>query len=259
MNEEKLARFEANIERLVENTFANFFGKKVRAQDIALQLARAMEDGTRQSRVDDPRLLAPDHYVIQLSPPIFTYLNQHQPTLAQALSQHLVTLATQVGYRLTNVPIVELTASTMLDGAQLQVSALHSNRPENSTAGMQRVEIPSMREERSVNAHLLINSERALHLHETVINIGRASDNDVMLDDPYVSRYHLQLRRRFGSFILFDVHSQGGTFVNGVSVKEYRLQSGDVIQLGRTSIVYMEDSPLDDAQLSQTDSLEPLL
>lgn len=264
MNEEKLARFEANIERLVENTFASFFGKRVRAQDIALQLARAMEGGVRPSSAADARLIAPDHFVIQLSPAIHTYLTQHQPLLPQALSQHLVTLATQVGYRMTNAPIVELAASDTLDGARVIVTAAHSNRPENSTAGMQRVEVPVAQEQRRFSAHLLINSERAVRLHDPIINIGRARDNDIILDDPYVSRHHVQLRQRFGTFMLFDVRTQsgsrgqGGTLVNGVAVREHRLQSGDVVQLGRTSIVYMEDAASDDPQLPQTDALEPL-
>lgn len=259
MNEEKLARFEANIERLVESAFANFFGKKVHAQDIALQLARSMEDSVKPGSYEDPRPLAPDYYAIQLNPQIYNYLAQSQPTLQQSLSQHLVMLATQIGYRLANVPIVQLFPQTALDRAQLIVSATHTDRPENSTAGLQRVEIPARQDNPVINAQLLVNSEKAIRLDEPIVNIGRAHDNDIILDDPFVSRHHLQLRRRFGSFTLFDVHSQGGTFVNGVRVKEHRLQSGDVIQVGRTSIVYMEDTPTDEPPLSQTDSLEPLV
>lgn len=264
MNEEKLARFEANIERLVESAFANFFGKKVYAQDIALQLARSMEDRSRPGDAGDPRPIAPDYYAIELNPYICTYLTEQQPGLQQSLSQHLVMLAAQTGYRLTNIPIVQLLSQASLERNQIVVAATHTNRPENSTVGMQRVEIqqkPASSSTTNLKAQLLVNSERAIALDSQtdLINIGRQQDNDVVLDDPYISRHHIQIRRRFHEHILFDIHSQGGTFVNGVRIKEHRLQSGDVIQIGRSHIVYLQDPPPDDTQLAQTDAFEPLV
>ncbi|HEX2623041.1 MAG TPA: DUF3662 and FHA domain-containing protein [Phototrophicaceae bacterium] len=259
MNEEQLARFEANIERLIESAFANFFGKKLRAQDIALQLARAMEDNVLSPDNDrDDRPLAPDAYLIRLHPQICGILIESYPGLPQKLSQHLVMLASQTGYRMANVPLIELIADDDIDHHQLKVIASHTNRPENSTAGMQKVPIPEPTSA-TLRAFLMINGERSVYLELDVVNVGRSRDNDIVLDDAYVSRHHLQLRRRFGSYMLFDVHSQGGTFVNGVRVKEHQLQSGDVIQSGRTQLVYLEDNPPDDSQLPQTDILDPVI
>jgi hypothetical protein len=255
MNEERLARFEANIERLIENAFTAFFGQKVRAQDIALQLARAMEEYAMANGAGEPT--APDHYVIRLNPHIHAHLNQYYPSLSQSLGQHMLILATQTGYQLNNVPLVECVADPALDKAQVFVTARHTPRPHSSTAGLQRVQIPA-HDDHQIRAHLIINSDTSIPLEEEIINIGRQRDNDIVLSDIYVSRHHLQLRRRFGTYHLFDVQSRGGTVVNGVMVKEHRLQSGDVIDIGRSRLIYMEDSPPDDAQLSQTDSLEPL-
>ena len=181
------------------------------------------------------------------------------PALRQKLSQHLVILAAQTGYRLANVPVIELVSDESVDKNQLMVAAAHTERPENSTAGMQKVAIPVQPSNQPLNAFLLINAERTVKLDQAVINVGRSRDNDIILDDPYVSRHHLQLRNRFGSYMLFDIHSQGGTFVNGVPVKEHRLQTGDVIQSGRTQLVYMEDTPQDDSLLPQTDTLDPII
>jgi hypothetical protein len=255
MNEEQLARFEANIERLVESAFANFFGKKVRAQDIALQLARSLEDGVR--RGNDQRSIAPDLYTIRLHPQIHSYLTHSQPGLQQKLCQHIVILASQVGYTLLNTPIIELVSDPQLENNMLVVTAGHTDRPENSTVGMRPVAMPAPDLEKPLSAFLLINATRSVRLEQDILNIGRYRDNDIILDDPYVSRHHLQLRRRFGVYMLFDVHSQGGTFVNGVRVKEHQLRSGDVIQIGKSQLVYMEDSPQDDFPLAQTDALDP--
>ncbi len=260
MNEELLSRFEANIERLVENAFANFFGKKIQAHDIALQLARAMEQGVRVRHGADHRPFAPDVYQISLSSPIYEYLTANHPTLAQKLSQHVITLATQTGYRLLNTPAIEFVSDPSMERNHIAVQAVHSDKPENSTAAMQRVMIPVRTEHSDVNAYLLVSSDRSFRLDKDIINIGRYRDNDIILDDPYVSRHHLQLRKRFGKYMLFDVHSQAGTFVNNVRVREHQLQAGDVILLGKSQLIYMEDVSHDeDDPLSQTDTLDPVV
>jgi hypothetical protein len=261
MNEELLSRFEANIERLVENAFANFFGKKIHAQDIALQLARAMEQGIRVQKDEDPRPFAPDLYRISLSPQIYQYLVNSHPSLSEKLSQHIVMLATQTGYRLLNTPSIDFVSDAAIERNHVVVTAAHSDRPENSTAAMQRVMIPVQTEHPEVDAYLLVSSDRSFRLDKDIINIGRYRDNDVILDDPYVSRHHLQLRKRFGKYMLFDVHSQAGTFVNNVRVREHQLQPGDVILLGKSQLIYMEDVPHDDDEdlLSQTDTFDPVV
>lgn len=66
-------------------------------------------------------------------------------------------------------------------------------------------------------------------ISEAVVTIGRDLDNDIILDDPHVSREHAQLRRRYGQYILYDLDSTGGTRVNGRPVREAPLEVGDVI------------------------------
>ena len=97
MKEQHIARLEAQLERLVESAFTHFFGKKIRAQDIAVQLARAMENGIEASSTDDTRPLAPDQYVIYMNPDVCQHLFERQPALPQVLSQHTVELASNAG------------------------------------------------------------------------------------------------------------------------------------------------------------------
>src|SRR5262245_23325746 len=108
MNEQHIARLEAQLERLVESTFAHLFGKRIRAQDIALQLARAMEQSAVSDSSNDIRAIAPDHYAILMPSIMRQQLLQNQPALAQLLSEHLVELAMNAGYRLNTQPIVEI-------------------------------------------------------------------------------------------------------------------------------------------------------
>lgn len=63
--------------------------------------------------------------------------------------------------------------------------------------------------------------------------IGRAYENDLRIEDSRVSRRHAEiLKLADGYFTLYDLNSKGGCYVNGVRVKEHRLQPGDVIVLG---------------------------
>jgi Protein of unknown function (DUF3662)/FHA domain len=247
MNEQHIARLEAQLERLVEGAFAQLFGKKIRAQDIALQLVRALEDERRPPRTDDPRPFAPDVYYIYLSIRVHSHLLRNHPNLAQILSRHLVDLATQAGYRLNYVPSIYLFADNRLDDGALVVRAAHSDERGSSTAAMQPVKLPTT-QTAPHNAQLLMGGKQALRLTELLVTIGRDRDNHLILDDNYASRQHAQIRLRFGVYTLFDSNSRGGTFVNNVQVKEHRLQSGDVIRIGKTEMIYLDDDPLNDSQ-----------
>jgi hypothetical protein len=241
MNEQRLARLEAHLERLVEGAFAHIFGKKIRAQDIVLELARNLKANSRPSKGSRPE--APDHYIIFLNPEAHAALLQQQPTLPGVLSNYVVELAEQAGCKLANTPVVEVQADEMIANPQVVIKAEHSGARRSTTALMERVALPD-NHALPDNPQLVINGQRAILLNQDVINIGRSLDNHIILDDSAVSRHHLQLRLRQGRYILFDTQSQGGTFVNNVVVKQHVLQNSDVIRVGSTQMVYTEDSAL---------------
>ncbi|MDX2160486.1 MAG: FhaA domain-containing protein [bacterium] len=244
---DRFSRFEAQLERLIEGAFTHLFGKTIRPQDIALRLSRAMEDHLRATDDADPRSYAPDQYVIHLDPGVCAGLLEQQPSLPHILSQHLIELALFADYRLNSVPRVELVGDHAFDPTELEVIALHSDPSQNRTAVMESLEIarPEPAEHKPRNPQLVINGTRVITLQDPLINIGRSRDNHIVLNDQHVSRHHVQLRLRFGHYTVFDSNSQSGTRVNDVSIREHRLQPGDVIRIGKTQIVYIEDAPLD--------------
>ncbi len=65
------------------------------------------------------------------------------------------------------------------------------------------------------------------------ITVGRLPDNDVVLDDLLVSRRHAELRRGPHGWVLTDLGSGNGTFVNGHRVTETAVGPDDVIGIGR--------------------------
>ncbi|MEO0097956.1 MAG: FHA domain-containing protein [candidate division WOR-3 bacterium] len=74
--------------------------------------------------------------------------------------------------------------------------------------------------------------EKIIHLTKNIINIGRAPDNDIVLNYPQISRYHCRIIKKDEEIIIYDLNSTNGTFVNGRRIKEARLKIGDRINLG---------------------------
>ena len=76
------------------------------------------------------------------------------------------------------------------------------------------------------------------HLEESVHSIGRTQNNSVRLHDTEVSRAHAELIRRGDSYVIRDLGSSNGTFVNGQPATEQELVSGDQIQFGKSLLLY---------------------
>jgi pSer/pThr/pTyr-binding forkhead associated (FHA) protein len=91
------------------------------------------------------------------------------------------------------------------------------------------------------NAFLIVEGVKIHPLKESVINVGRRLENHVVIDDARISRTHVQLRVIKGHFVLFDLNSTGGTFVNGQRTSQTVLYPGDVISLAGVTLVFGQD------------------
>ncbi len=70
--------------------------------------------------------------------------------------------------------------------------------------------------------------------------IGRSSDCALSIHDKKASRIHAQLIESMGKEIIEDMGSSNGTKVNGRSVTKRILKDGDMIEIGNTSLQYIE-------------------
>jgi pSer/pThr/pTyr-binding forkhead associated (FHA) protein len=70
------------------------------------------------------------------------------------------------------------------------------------------------------------------------INIGRTSDNDIVLDNRGVSRRHARLELNDDQVMVFDNESLNGTFVNSRKVTEEKLRDNDVITIGKFDLEF---------------------
>jgi hypothetical protein len=141
--------------------------------------------------------------------------------------------------------------------AQMPVSPemLHESRPE---AEMERtnVHLPARPTEAVADiAWLVIISSPTAHLHQMYrldavrMEIGRAFDTPIFVDDKTVSSRHAAIRYervndRF-EFVLYDLASTNGTFLNGAPVHMEVLKDEDRIRVGETDLAFKKvgDAP----------------
>ncbi|MGH8254162.1 MAG: AAA family ATPase [Steroidobacteraceae bacterium] len=92
-----------------------------------------------------------------------------------------------------------------------------------------------------VMSHGKTVSERSLPLGRVII--GRASDADLHIDSPVISRHHCQIVTSDRLCVLEDLNSSNGVYVEEKRVRRHNLNDGDVITLGTHQILYVDERP----------------
>lgn len=241
MSANPIDKLEFQLESLIEGAFARLFRGAIDARDIAVLLLRALEDNASAPTSLRDRPAAPDHFQIQMNPANIRCLLAEFPDLSQRLARLIVDLSEESGFLLTANPTVQLLSNADLTSHEAIITAERLQSRAGETATMQPV-TANLRQPGAQNPALHISDARVVPLVKSVVNVGREQCNDIVIADGYISRHHLQLRRRFGVYTLFDVNSRGGTRVNDKHVAQHQLQNGDVISIGHTTLVYTDDN-----------------
>ncbi|OBA62808.1 ABC transporter ATP-binding protein [Mycobacterium sp. 1100029.7] len=89
---------------------------------------------------------------------------------------------------------------------------------------------------------LLPSRSGAIEKPSNGLTIGRATDNDIVIQDVLASRHHAFLLQTPIGTEIRDAHSVNGTFVNGVRVGSAVLTEGDVVTIGNVDLVFTRDT-----------------
>lgn len=94
-----------------------------------------------------------------------------------------------------------------------------------------------------VVSRLIVFRDQAVHrlveLGRRELKIGRGPQNDVVLDDPdkVVSRFHAELRPEGGAYVLIDLNSQNGTWVEAQRIDRVVMRAGIPVAIGPYRLV----------------------
>src|ERR1700730_10279660 len=86
-------------------------------------------------------------------------------------------------------------------------------------------------------------SGQTLYLDEPVVSIGRLGSNDICLEDPFVSRRHCVIRNEGDEYLIEDLNSANGTYLNGEPVNAGSLKEGCLIAIGTSRFLFKFQNP----------------
>lgn len=85
-----------------------------------------------------------------------------------------------------------------------------------------------------------------------ITRIGRAADNDIILTDADVSRFHAVIAKHRMSYTIRDEHSRHGVMINGQPAREHVLLKNDELRIGTTVFLFNSDLDIRNARFSNS-------
>ncbi len=82
----------------------------------------------------------------------------------------------------------------------------------------------------------------AFAIRQERVAVGRDAGNDIRLPEPAVSSRHAVVITRMNTSTVHDLNSSNGTWINGQRVESQQLKHGDVVQFGRLSMTFIDES-----------------
>jgi hypothetical protein len=249
-----LRSIEQKIEGLFEGLFGRAFRTNVQPVELARKLVKEMED---HRTVSVSRVYVPNEYTLYLAPVDRQQFTDYETSLQAELQDYLAEHARREGYVLLTPPKVLMEtdadlamgefgiATRMVQSARAQADGPAPAPPVEPGATMiyrPRSPVgddgppPDLALAQEVVTLTVGGRSRELTTRRVVI--GRSKDCDVQLADPNASRRHAELRQEGSAYWLIDLDSTNGSSVNGQRTARAKLESGDLITIGSTDLLF---------------------
>lgn len=234
----KLNEIEKRLESLIEDHLVKYLPGPFWQVRLAHRLTEALKANLATQGLETS--LA-DKFEIVVHPSTLSQWEK-DARLMEGLTKIFRLATDEAGLHFDNAPTLTLLADPNISVEDLEVRV---EQPEKMAATQNTAGETPAAEEFPVSrtAFLIIGGTKVHTLQQVVTNVGRRLDNHVIVDDPRVSRYHAQIRYSRGRFIIFDLNSTGGTYVNGQRTTQSVLYPGDVISLAGLPIIFGQDNP----------------
>lgn len=233
----RLDAIENRLQKFIDSSLYLLPGR--RPTRLIQDLVHALETTVVQQA--DGKLAAANIFSIQLHPEDAA-IWQTNPGLLAALARVFEDSARDAGLLLPNPASLNLEVNPLQPPETFLITPSSRSPHVEATAALPLEDHPTELDTRPAASFLVFQNNQTFPLRLAVVNIGRRADNHLVLEDPRVSRLHAQLRAVNGKYILFDLNSTGGTFVNNLRISQQVLKAGDVISLAGYPLIYGEDT-----------------
>ena len=205
-----LERLEETLRTAVESV-GRLLPGKLEPLELATELRHAMDQSQRAAT---DGTFAANEYRVLVSAEDLELLGGLVAELESELARDLIDYAQDREYLIGPGLGVKLEADERLGGGRVRVEAQFVDRP--------------------VPARLEVISGMASRVYEFTgeADLGRSEDCRIALDEAAISRQHARISWTYPGYVLEDLGSSNGTFVNGHKTGRILLQSGDILEIG---------------------------
>lgn len=219
-------QFEKRIDRAMNGAFAKTFRSSVEPIELVSKL-RTEADNKAAIRGAGHTLI-PNAYTITLSPSDYDRFASWEQELLRDLANCLYSHAKAQGYSLVGQIRVQLQRTTHLDKGVFHIISSHQEGKVAPVAsGAAQTGTPT-----------LTIDGKTYPIADGVTILGRGGDADIAIEDTGMSRHHAKITKQGSTYILQDLGSTNGTFVDGDRITSVELVDGAAITLGRTQATF---------------------
>jgi hypothetical protein len=239
-----LAHLEARLQALIEGSAARLFpfgGSRPDSfgQDLAFRLVSAMQSNLRPR--SGGTYWAPNLFDLLVHPSQAQVLSENRDWI-EGLAQELQRLGSQEKINFPSPPVIQVISDPEVGLREIRIQASFTIEHLAQTSSLEGKAEPVEYAPPS-GGYLIVGGSQLYPLKSAVVNIGRSTRNDLVIDDIRVSREHAQLRAIQGRYVIFDLDSTGGTFINGQRAIQGVLFPGDTISLAGVTLIFSQDTP----------------
>lgn len=223
-----LSKFEQKLESMISGAFARAFRSAVQPVEIAAALQRECDNNAQILARD--RRMVPNTFHVELAESDLERLAPVDTALAQELSQQLHDHADSQSYVFPGPIKIAFEGAEDLTTGRFRIRSRAQARVEGTATVTQT---------RRAMAYVDINGTHN-PLHAPIIVVGRGTDADIRINDPGVSRRHIEFHTAHAhdetTVEVVDLGSTNGMLVDGHKVTHATLHDGSEVKIGTTTM-----------------------
>ncbi len=246
-----LNNIEKRLQDLIEVHLIRYLSGSLTQQTVAERLTEALRSNIGTQSLEP----LPHQFTLLIHPTTLTTWEK-EPRLLDGLTKIFRLATSEAEINFDAAPTISLEADSTIPADDVRVKVRRLLAPIDETQNSDEANTPE-ESPAGKTAFLIVGGTKVHTLQSAITNIGRRLDNHLVVDDPRVSRYHSQIRYMRGRFIIFDLNSTGGTYVNGQRISQSVLYPGDVVSLAGLPIIFGQDNPPQSISSGDTLPLTP--